>query len=379
MDVKLPDGTVIEGVPEGITQQQLLRKLYDAKHPAYASLAKSMMQEKPWGSGLPQFAYDLGGKATDVVANLGASPEIAGGVGTAVNFLTHAVPAFLAGGRVEGVPASIAEWPAKRLMQSAVKPVQADRVSGAADRALGTMLREDISPTIAGMDKAARVAKWLDDTVEAAIAASPETVSLNAVGQRLQGPAKRAMTQVNPQADIEAVKAVWQSFKDSPLVRALTRGQGSTVPVPLGQAAQADVALPVQLAHALKKGTYRSLGGKSYGEVGSVSTEAQKALVRGLREEVAAAVPEVAAPLSREASLMNVRDVALNRVLAESNKNPLGLGALRIGDNPLSTLGFAADRSGYLKGLLARVLYRAGQPQAAGPGAVVTGVATSEQ
>jgi hypothetical protein len=40
----------------------------------------------------------------------------------------------------------------------------------------------------------------------------------------------------------------------------------------------------------------------------------------------------------------------------------MGLAALRIGDNPLSSAGFLADRSGQLKGLLAQILYRGGQP-----------------
>lgn len=364
MDVNLPDGTVIQGVPEGTTQKQLLQKLYESGHPAYRTLAWQMAKEKPWGSGVPGFANNVGGKVTDALANTGLSPEVAAGAGYTANVVTQAIPALLSGYRTQAAPASFAEGPSKWLMQSAVKPTQADRASGAAGRAMGTMLSEDIAPTVSGMDKTMRVAGKMDDIAETSVAGSPEAVSLNAVGQRLEEPAKRALTQVNPQADIEAVKSVWQAFKDSPLIKGLTGTSqaGSNVPAVLGQAAQ-DVSIPVQLAHALKKGTYQSLGGKSYGEIGSASTEAQKALARGLREEVAAAVPQAAEALKREASLMNVKDVAMNRVLAEANKNPMGLGALRIGDNPLSTAGFVADRSAYIKGLLARLLYRGAQPQ----------------
>lgn len=371
MDVKLPDGVVIQGVPEGTTQEQLRQKLYESGHPSYRALAWQMAKDRPWGSGIPEFANKVGGKVTDLGAQAGLPPEVSAGAGYLANVGTQAIPALLSGYRTAEAPASFAEKPAKMLMQSAVKPTQADRASGAATRAMRDMLVEDISPTMSGMDKASRVASRMDDIAEAAVAGSPDAVSLNSVGQRLEDPAKRALTQVNPQSDIEAVKTVWQNFKDSPLIRGISRGgQGGTpnVPAVLGQAEQ-DVRIPVQLAHALKKGTYQALGGKSYGEIGSASTEAQKALARGLREEVAAAVPQAAEALKREASLMNVKDVAMNRALMEANKNPVGLGALRIGDNPLSTLGFVADRSAYVKGLLARLLYRGAQPQMLNPSA----------
>lgn len=381
MDIKLPDGTILQDVPEGTTQQQILQRLYETKHPSYKAVRYQMMKDRPWGSGMSDLAYQLGANMTDLFAKdtkfpktaaaLGL-PKIAPEAGYVTNVLAQAIPAFATAGRFIGSPTtSVAERPAEMLMQSAVKPTQVDRASGAAGKAIGTMLREDISPTTSGMDKAANLARSLDQQVESAIAASPETVSLNAVGQRLQEPAKRALTQVNPNQDIEAVKSVWNEFKNSPLVRqAASQGAVQGTPnVPAVQGAQAaqDVQLPVQLAHALKKGTYQSLGGKSYGEIGSSSTEAQKALARGLREEVGNAVPQSLELLKREASLMNVKDVATNRALLEANKNPMGLAALRIGDNPLSSAAFLADRSAYLKGLTARLLFRGGQPEFAVP------------
>lgn len=323
--------------------------------------------EGEWGSGAPKLAYDVGGKVTDLTGSPAA--------GFATNVATQAIPALLSGYRTAPAPEaaarSLTEAPARRLMQSAVKPTLADRSSGAARRALATMLEQNISPTASGMDKAARAASSLDDVAERAVSASPASVSVNAVGQRLQEPATQAMTQVNPQQDIEAIKSVWENFKNAPLVQGAARGANAAQ---AGAAPAGEASIPVQLAHALKKGTYRSLGGKAYGEVGSVSTEAQKALARGLREEVAAAVPEAADSLKQEAALRNVIDVARNRVLQDANKNPMGLAALRIGDNPLSALSFLADRSAYVKGLLARLLYQGGQPSALAP----AGVAGSE-
>lgn len=239
----------------------------------------------------------------------------------------------------------------KKLMQSAIKPAPQDLRTGKADQAIQTMLDEGINPTRGGMEKARRLAAALDDQVEEAIRTSNATVDTKRVAARLQPVLQRVTNQVNPQQDINAVTSAYTDFTNSPMI-----------------SGQRDI--PVQTAHALKKGTYAALGGKSYGEIGSSSVEAQKALARGLREETGRAVPNVLEPLKRESALMNVHDVAVNRALAEANKNPLSLGALRIGDNPLSTASFLADRSALAKALAARLIYGMGDPRLAKTGLV---------
>jgi hypothetical protein len=164
------------------------------------------------------------------------------------------------------------------------------------------------------------------------------------------------MTQVNPQADMSAVKGVWDSFRTSPLVGGKTD-------------------IPVQLAQQLKTGTYRALGGKSYGEIGTASTEGQKALARGLREEVAGKVPEVVAPLAREAALMNVLSVAEKRVLTAMNNNPGGLAYLA--SNPTAAAVFLADRSAPFKSIMARMIYQVSDPNIARSG--LTGAAVNQE
>lgn len=120
--------------------------------------------------------------------------------------------------------------------------------------------------------------------------------------------------------------------------------------------------IPVQLAHEIKKGTYQSLGEKNYGEVGSASSEAQKALARGLREEILSQVPEVAPLLKREGALLNILDTVENKALIGGNKNPQGLAALRT-DSPLSWGNFMFDRSALAKSALARAIYSTGNPE----------------
>lgn len=116
--------------------------------------------------------------------------------------------------------------------------------------------------------------------------------------------------------------------------------------------------IPVQLAQDMKKGTYRVIAGK-YGEMGSASTEAQKALARGLKEGIAEAVPQVAGLNARESALLKTLDVTERRALMDANKNPFGLSLLA--GNPQAWAAFMADRSSAFKGLAARLANRAGE------------------
>ena len=117
--------------------------------------------------------------------------------------------------------------------------------------------------------------------------------------------------------------------------------------------------LPVQQAQALKQGTYQVLR-KKYGEAGSAATEAQKALARGLKEQVAEAVPAVAPLNARESALIEALDIAERRAMMDANKNPAGLGL--IAPNAAAMAAFLADRSAGLKSLAARGLHGAANP-----------------
>jgi hypothetical protein len=314
------------------------------------------VKEQGWGTGFPQFAYDLGGRVTDLAAG-NVPPAVAGGLGFATNVLTQAIPSFLSSVSKVDVPkqslmnwgkASLPKW----LMQTAVKPSTDDLLSGNANQAVGTMLDEGIVPSMSGwgqhgMNDVARMTSKLDDQVGQRIAASTAQVPVGSVASRLDDTLTTAQMQVNPKTDMAAVENAWTEFLTSPHIAGKKE-------------------IPVQLAHELKKGTYKSLGGKSYGEVGSTSVEAQKALARGLREETMKAVPEIEPLLARQASLMNVRDVAGTRALLEANKNPMGLAALRV-DHPLSSVSFLADRWAWLKALAAIGMHQGAYPQTIAP------------
>lgn len=286
---------------------------------------------------LAEGADIAGAKVTDVTG----LPEL----GTAVNVGINALPMLLAKKAPMAPASETAQGAAARwLMQKALKPDRRDLLTGKAQKAIGTMLDEGINPTEAGMNKASRIATDLNNQVETLIKNSTETVSVPQVATRLADVGRNARSQVNPQADLLAIQTVLQDYLNNPALAGRNR-------------------IPVQEAHSMKKGTYKSLGDKAYGEQKTSSVEAQKALARGLREEVANAVPEVSAPLKREADLMNVLSVAEKKALGQGNNNPLGLTPMA--SSGMGMLAFFADRSAAAKASLARLLYTTGNPDAA--------------
>lgn len=323
-----------------------------AQHDAFVNA-----MQNGFGSGVPKLAYGLGGKVTDLTG----SPV----AGYMTNVATQAIPALLSSFRPASVPASspIQNLPyigPKKLMQSAIKPSISDLQSGAADRAVQTALEENIGPTRAGMEKLGRVVSKLENQVQNAISNSDAQVNVGQIAGGVSRPYGAFRNQVDPQSDLNAIRNVYENFLNSPQIA----GKES---------------IPVQLAHLLKQGTYKVLGGKAYGEVGTAATEAQKGIAAAARQAVSEAVPSAVDPLAREANLMNLKDVAINRVLQEANKNPAGLAALRIGDNPLSSLSFLADRSAALKGLLAQLLFRTTLPENVTPAAVAVSPALQQR
>ncbi len=233
----------------------------------------------------------------------------------------------------------------ERLMQSAIKPTPPDLRTGKAKQAVQTMLEEGVNPTMQrtifgrGLDTLKEKVGSLNNQIADIIQNSKGNVSKASVVSYLDDLERKAMQQVNPSADLKAIQNVRDEFISHPLA------QGETI--------------PVQLAQKLKSGTYKAVGAKSYGELGSTATEAQKQLARGLKEEVAIAEPSVASINAQESALLNALNVSERRALQELNNNPLSLSLLA--SDPKAAVAFMADKSGAFKALLARILYRTGQ------------------
>jgi hypothetical protein len=227
------------------------------------------------------------------------------------------------------------EGASQRLMQSAIKPTIKQLKSGDADVAVAELLKRGISPNEAGVNKLRALIDDVDTDIGLKIANSTARIDKGAVLNRLTDTEKTFANQVSPTADIAAIRGVGDDFMSHP-----------SFPLP-------QTSIPIQQAQDLKRGTYNVLS-KKYGQMGGAETEAQKALARGLKEEIATAVPEVAGMNAELSKLITTLDVAERRALMEMNKNPVGLSALA--GNPAGFAAFMADRSAAFKAIAARMI-----------------------
>lgn len=256
------------------------------------------------------------------------------------------------GGKVGSWAANAMTDGAKRLMQSSLKPTIAQRKSGDAATAVEVMLENGINPTQGGVGKLRGLIDILNDQVTEKIANSTATVSRQKVMQSLDDVTKDFGVQVAPTADLAAIKATGQDFANHPGI--------------VGD------AIPVQMAQAMKQGTYRVLS-KKFGQMGSADTEAQKALARGLKEGIAEGVPGIAGLNAAESKMIRGLDVIERRALMDLNKNPVGLAALA--HSPTAWATMMADKSALFKSLTARMLNSTAQGAKAS-GARIEGIAS---
>ncbi len=271
----------------------------------------------------------LGGAATGGATVGLASPDDAGtgaAIGAALPGAMKAVG--YAGGKVaDGMQAG-----ARGLMESALKGTIKAHQKGDVDTAVQTLLDYGINPTNAGVQKIKGLVGELNDKIADAIKNSGATIDKNKVLNALARSRKTAANQVSPTSDLAAIRGVGDDFAQS-------------FPGPMS----------VQQAQSLKQGTYRNLA-KKYGEQGSATTEAQKDLARGLKDEVAAAVPEVVPLNAAESKLLTTLKVAERRAMMDVNKNPISLDAAfaLASGNPVVALGLLANSKAGTKATIAR-------------------------
>lgn len=302
--------------------------------PAGAMMAVTAEGLKTADQAITKGAYEAGGAVTDVTG----SPAL----GYATNVGIQAIPALASGGiATKAAPAFRSG--AESLMQSALKPPLSDLRTNRAAEAISTMLDEGVNVTRGGVNLLRGKISDLNQQILDSLKNSPAYIDKASVWKEVRKTLETFTKQVNPQSDMGKIRAAWDEFLSHPLI------SGDRI--------------PVQTAQELKQGTYRMLSGK-YGELGSAETEAQKALARGLKEEISTAVPGISDLNAAESKLINALNMNERRVLMSANKNPMGLAV--IAHNPAAWALFMADRSELFKSLMARML-NAGQeriPQA---------------
>lgn len=179
----------------------------------------------------------------------------------------------------------------------------------------------------------------LNQEIANVIASDPNRpIDPNSVATRADLARAKFAKQVNAQSDLNAIEASRQQFlkeqgarPGTPAVPASSTGlvdaQGNPIMRP-GTPAQPPTPAPpmnAEDAQAMKQGTYRVLKGK-YGEQGSASTEAQKSLAYGLKDELATQFPELGNLNATESRLLDLQPVLERAVNRISNHQLIGIG-----------------------------------------------------
>lgn len=282
--------------------------------PMAAMAAPAALATAPVSTALSVGGGVVGSKVAGAAAQgLGASPDqqaLAEDVGgLAGGYAGAKIPS------AAGKAALLGKTP-EEAYQSALKP--STTINPAVrDRAIQTGLQERIPVNSKGLeaisDRIDDLNQQIADKIKTG-AAQGATVDPNAVASRLADVRARFANQVNPNADLAAIDSAKAEFlQNHPNTPQFTPGK------PLNP------GIPIDEAQAMKQGTYRVLSGK-YGEQGSASTEAQKALARGLKEEIATNFPEINDLNTAESRLLDLKPLLEKAVARISNHQLLGVG-----------------------------------------------------
>ena len=311
-------GAIVDAFPQGLVGGSPMGVLTSAAGKSATDL-------------MDRAAYKTGEKVTDWTG----SPEL----GYAANVGVQALP-VLAGGELGKQAHPVFRSAAERLMQSALKPNAKSVAQGKAARAIATMLDEGHNVTPGGVRGLQAKSSALSSQVDDILRSTHGAVIKGSAGARIQDAiTKTERFNPTPQDYVAQMERVANQYHGNPLV---------------------PDKIPLPQAQELKQGIYKALGDASYGELGSATKEAQKALARGLREELERAAPSIATLNARNSDILNALRQVRYRSAMSGNKNPMGLALLP--HHPAAAAMFMADRSELIKSLLARGLNSGAQP-----------------
>ena len=337
MGLKVPEG--IENALGGVSVQDALSALPAAgaalggvaASPGVVTAAGGAALGGAGGEGLRQLAMRAIGASAPQ-----SSEEAAKGIATegAVQGAIQGVTGLAGKGLAAG---------GKRLMHSALKPNPSmmREFKTTAPRLVKTLLDEGVNVTPGGMEKLQRLFNATNAEIKEAVKNAPGLIERKVVASRALPTAQKMSEQVNPRA---ALRDVGKSVEEFLTVKDPV--SGNVVP-------RAPLSVPE--AQAMKVGTYQQIG-KNYGKQSSATVETQKALARGLKEEIEAAIPKIKALNAREGSIMAAQEAVGHRVAIAGNRDPVGFAWVT--NAPQTFLAALIDRSPVVKSMLARGMYK---------------------
>lgn len=349
---------MVKGAPEGIArmvpgpQQYFQVKDAIADYQSIKETGKTLAQRrddqrKAAGYSLPYRVIAPVGEAVGVNATGMEEAAAKGDSGAILGHATAAAAPYVlapvAGEAVEGAAAGVRKFAnpaAERLYQSALKPPPSLPATDV-KALVRAGLNESIPVSEAGVATISKLVDNLNNEVKSKIASGAQagqTVDPSAVAQRVDQVRGKFSKQVNPNADLAALDASKQEFL-----------QNNSTPPASGIGPANVKPIPVDEAQAIKQGTYRQMSAKAYGEMGTATTEAQKALARGIKEELEVQFPEIKGVNARIGSMLDLDEVLQRAVNREANKVVLPLGgpiaggavAAATGSGPAGAAAFA--------------------------------------
>lgn len=285
-------------------------------------------------------------------------------------------------GAMEGVGGAVpkvGKHVAGVLMQAALKPGVKNTAKALARGVektelpiIRTLLNEGVNVSAGGIAKLDRIISSTNKEIADAISSLPGSVNPEAVAMRTKSVAEAAANQVNPGSDVSAVEHAVQEFLTQPKTTKMAQVGTKQVPrgvldasgemlmksEPVMGRVSRELSLPE--SQSLKTGTYASLKSKAYGELKAPAIEAQKALARGLKEEIELEAQKSGVSLAgknaREGAAIEGKEAIARRLAAAGNQDPIALAWLVA--HPATGLLYVMEKSPMVKSLLARGLYR---------------------
>lgn len=297
------------------------------------------------------------GQNTDKAGEQLKSGDIAGGIGTtlgtAAPIIAPEAKAAVSGAvKTAGSRTLLLGRTPEGAYESALKP-STTLAPEARAAMVKTGLENKIPVSAGGLEKISALVDDLNTKIKQTIDTGTQqgaTVNKFKVASRLGDTYQQFKTQVNPAADLQAVSKAGNEF---------LRNQPAEI--------------PASEAQSLKQGTYRQLKGKAYGELKSATIESQKALARGIKEELAQQFPELSGLNRAESQLLNLEPQIERAIGRQANHQMVGIGTpiVAAGAKAVTKSNAAAAAIATIKAVvdnpvikskLAIALYRKGVP-----------------
>lgn len=279
----------------------------------------------PAGKPIVETAKSLYQDPLRTVGSMGAGAILGEAAGAVVG------PAAEMAKRGAGKVALLGKTP-EAAYESALKPSTA-LPAATRDAVIKTGLEQGIPISKGGLEKLTEKIQGLNQAIKDEISSDPNRpIDPNKVATRANAAKSKFANQVNAKGDLNAIDASQQQFLNEQGAQPGTAAQPTGIldaqGNPIMRPAQPPSPAPpmgAADAQAMKQGTYRVLKGK-FGEQGSASVEAQKALARGLKEEIATQFPEIAKLNATESKLLDLQPVLERAVNRISNHQAIGIG-----------------------------------------------------